>query len=183
MIGRGIRHYRQERGLSLKDVAAQCDCTFNTISRYERGKRSPSENMIHCIADALGVSVEQLRDKGRELEAGELVRQQAERQPGPGDYVSSAEDVSRWRDKVVRDQTLDQWEQMILMALPAFLDRQSWVVPITEGEFIEQTGRSREVVEEHFASAIASAYVERLGRVEWALRLVFPGSEIGGGRG
>lgn len=48
---------RQQRGLSLRALAALCDLSPNTISLVERGVSSPSVSTLQQLASALGVPI------------------------------------------------------------------------------------------------------------------------------
>ena len=57
-----IREVRRAKGLTLQDVAARCDppTTPQTVGRLETGMRTVSVGWLNRIADALGVSGEDL---------------------------------------------------------------------------------------------------------------------------
>lgn len=56
-VGRKVRMLRQERGLSMRSLAALCDLSPNTISLIERGLSSPSVSTLHQLATALKVPI------------------------------------------------------------------------------------------------------------------------------
>ena len=56
-VGLYLRSLRQQRGLSLRALAALCDLSANTISLIERGVSSPSVSTLHRLAKALGVPI------------------------------------------------------------------------------------------------------------------------------
>lgn len=56
-VGGRLRVLRQRRGLSLRDLAAQCDLSVNTISLIERGQMAPSVVTLHKLSTALGVKI------------------------------------------------------------------------------------------------------------------------------
>src|SRR5437868_9627503 len=66
-----IREVRRARGLTLDDVAQQCDppTTRQTIGRLETGTRTVSVGWLNRIAGALGVEAQDLVEGG---EAAEL---------------------------------------------------------------------------------------------------------------
>lgn len=168
-IGSAIREYRKEKGWNLERLAEEVGVHQVTVSRYELGKREVSEEKLSQIANALEVSVEDIRERAKQI--NERSADQGALPPG---FVQQKSDISDWRDEVIQDSKLNHWVQMILMALPAFLDRDHWVIAITEEHFIEETGRSEEVVDEHWEEVLESDYVERVGVNEWTLRLTFP---------
>lgn len=52
-----VRTLREERGLSMRDLATKSNLSANAISTIERGKVSPSVSTLYKIADALSVPV------------------------------------------------------------------------------------------------------------------------------
>lgn len=58
--GELIRHFRQIRGLTQKQLGEQCGIAEPTIRRYELGKLNPKIQTLQRIADALEISWEQL---------------------------------------------------------------------------------------------------------------------------
>lgn len=94
--------------------------------------------------------------------------------PVSRNYVTSDDEVSAWRDVVVVDQDIDSYTRVILMSLPIFLD-DDWRIAVTLDEYVEQTGRSRNLAEEYLPKAVESQYVERItDGDDSAVRLCFP---------
>lgn len=177
MFGKAIRHLRKQRGMTLTELGAKVGdggVSHVTVGRYERGERQPSPAMLQDIAEALGTNIGELRELNRALRGPESEAELEADSEAMSDYVTSKTDVTTWRDRVIRDPELNQWVQMILMALPIFLDRKSWVAPVTIDQFVRETGRTLELVEEHWPGVLDSPYVERLGENRWTLRLRFP---------
>lgn len=54
-VGERLRSLRNENGLSMRELAEQCDLAVNTLSLIENGKTSPSVSTLQRIARALGV--------------------------------------------------------------------------------------------------------------------------------
>lgn len=54
-LGENIRRYRQEAGLSLRELADMVDVTYSTLSHYENGKTTPKYDVLKQIARAVGV--------------------------------------------------------------------------------------------------------------------------------
>jgi transcriptional regulator with XRE-family HTH domain len=54
-IGQKINKWRKEKGLTLKQLADECDLTASYISQVEHEKASPSIASLRKIAQALGV--------------------------------------------------------------------------------------------------------------------------------
>ena len=55
IVGQRLRSLRNERALTVRDLAQASDLSFNTISLIERGKISPTVATLHKLASALGV--------------------------------------------------------------------------------------------------------------------------------
>lgn len=55
-----IKTYRRAMGWTQEDVARRWNYSFETISAWERGKRSPSAQEIPRLANLLGISPEEL---------------------------------------------------------------------------------------------------------------------------
>ena len=55
-----LKELRKSRKLSQAQVAAGINCTPPTYSRYERGTRQPSLDMVLRMADFFGVSLDYL---------------------------------------------------------------------------------------------------------------------------
>lgn len=58
--GELIREYRKRKGLTQKQLAEAIGVSTPSIRLYELGKRTPSEEMLCQIADALEISSEAL---------------------------------------------------------------------------------------------------------------------------
>lgn len=56
-VGRAIRWFRQQQGISQGDVASRADCSVSYLSLLENGKRDPTVSTVTRIADALQVPV------------------------------------------------------------------------------------------------------------------------------
>ena len=55
LFGERMRHYRKQRGLTLRDLATRLQTTESSMSRIENGKQNLSMAYIATIADALAV--------------------------------------------------------------------------------------------------------------------------------
>ena len=62
-LGEFIDRIREERDLSLRELAKRVGCTAPFLSDVVHGRRYPSENMMTEIARALGVSKSDLRER------------------------------------------------------------------------------------------------------------------------
>jgi transcriptional regulator with XRE-family HTH domain len=64
VIGQRVRKLREARGWTQQQLADRAGLTNDTISNYERGGRrgqkAPSLPTVKAIADALGVSMDDL---------------------------------------------------------------------------------------------------------------------------
>ncbi len=56
-VGSKLRAMRQQRKLSIRDLAQACDLSANTISLIERGQMAPSVVTLHKLALALKVKI------------------------------------------------------------------------------------------------------------------------------
>ena len=69
-IGVKLKHARLMRGLRLRDVAAQANCSESLVSKVENGRANPSINTLHRIANVLDINIGQLfsrPDEGRKI--------------------------------------------------------------------------------------------------------------------
>src|SRR5690242_7923826 len=57
-IGEKLRTVRQERQMSLRELANKADVSASMLSQIETGKVFPSVRSLYGIANALGVSVD-----------------------------------------------------------------------------------------------------------------------------
>ena len=63
-IGKNIKHYRQDRGLSQDKLSKLADLSLNTVVKIELDESpNPTIETIQRIAKALGVSVDDLLKK------------------------------------------------------------------------------------------------------------------------
>lgn len=58
-----LREIRHSKGLTMKQVATMANVSEAAISLYERGQRVPSLAVAHRIAQALGVTIDELIGK------------------------------------------------------------------------------------------------------------------------
>ncbi len=56
-VGEVIKHLREEKRMSLRQLAARSGLSVNALSVIERGRVSPSVSTLYKLADALGVSI------------------------------------------------------------------------------------------------------------------------------
>ena len=63
-IGARIRKYRNAEGLTQKELADEVGLTESAIRNYERDIRTPSDQQIEKIAEAMSVSADSIREIG-----------------------------------------------------------------------------------------------------------------------
>ena len=56
-VGNQVRHYRQVRGMMLRELADKAECSESLLSRVENNLVSPSLSTLHRICKALDVGV------------------------------------------------------------------------------------------------------------------------------
>ena len=60
MLGQNIKKYRKAKGLKQADLAIALDCTYEFISKVERGLRYISLRRLFELADTLEVDIKDL---------------------------------------------------------------------------------------------------------------------------
>jgi len=60
MIGKHIKSYREQSKMTQEELAETLSVTRQAVSNWECGKTQPDIETLHKIADALGVTVEEL---------------------------------------------------------------------------------------------------------------------------
>jgi len=63
-IGENILLLRKRQGLKQYELAEKVGITALTLVRIETGQSTPQSTTLKCIADALGVSVDELKGEG-----------------------------------------------------------------------------------------------------------------------
>ncbi len=56
--GRKLKHWRERRLLTLRDLGARSGVQFHTIHAIESGKQEPRASTLRKLVDALGIPVE-----------------------------------------------------------------------------------------------------------------------------
>jgi transcriptional regulator with XRE-family HTH domain len=161
-VGRKIKMMRQNAGLTLRELGERTGVSHASISRYEKGVSEPPWNVVHKIADGLGVHVSQLS---------------AEVSPPPssGEYVRSPEDAMRWWSEVCMAETDPRVRLvMAILATATFMDRDTGMVVFTEADLIERASLTPETVQYALPKIIGSPYVEKVGSANYAIKLKFP---------
>lgn len=61
MLGKRVKEYRKQKGLTQQKLAEKTGLSFNTITKIEQGiGDSPTLKTLVKLADALGVSIDEL---------------------------------------------------------------------------------------------------------------------------
>lgn len=83
-LGRRIRHFRTERGMTLDRLGAAVGATASQLSLVENGRREPRVTMLQAIATALGVPTAALlaAEAPSRRAALEIALDTAQRRPG-----------------------------------------------------------------------------------------------------
>jgi transcriptional regulator with XRE-family HTH domain len=61
-LGRRVKHFRLQKGMTLKEIEAKVGVSATHVSEVERGKTSPTVGALCKIAAALGVNASYLID-------------------------------------------------------------------------------------------------------------------------
>lgn len=61
-FGMRLKMLREERNLSLRDLAARCELDFSKIGRIEAGETNLKLSSIFELASGLGVELKELMD-------------------------------------------------------------------------------------------------------------------------
>lgn len=59
-LGSRLRQVRDERGLSVRELARRAGCSASLISQIERGNSAPSAGILYALANELSVSLDHL---------------------------------------------------------------------------------------------------------------------------
>lgn len=84
-IGERVRSIREERGMSMREVARRAKLAPYTLSKIESGQASPAVATLEQIADAFGMTMSELvggaREDGGLTEFERLLVEAARRAP------------------------------------------------------------------------------------------------------
>lgn len=179
MLGIAVRELREKAGINQADVAIKAGVSNVTISRYERGERQISLKTLMKIADAIGVTAEDIQERARELEAAAPKSSTAA--PELIEYVHSQDSLVAWQRAVGRAKHADPMIKLLLLTLPILIDEDAWIVLTTVEQLIETTHMHEEAekIHEVWPQVVESPWVERVGQVEWVFRLRFGDVEVG----
>lgn len=67
-IGRRIKSIRESQGLSREEFAQILNVTERTVANYEQGQRGSNTKVLNRIAEALGVSIDELLTESHKKE-------------------------------------------------------------------------------------------------------------------
>lgn len=70
-VGQTLRELRRERGLTLEQLSRDAGVSRSHLSDIERGGKEASSEVIRSIHQTLGLTVDQLLDRVRQLGAGD----------------------------------------------------------------------------------------------------------------
>lgn len=87
-LGDRIRRARQKRGMGVRELAREVDCSASMISQIERGTTKPSVSTLYAISTALDISTDSLI-AGTPEQGGRATRASS----GP---IVSSQDSSRY---------------------------------------------------------------------------------------
>lgn len=59
-LGARIRYLRQQKNMTIEDLALEADINRNYLCDLERGTRNPTVNVLNKIATALGIVLSEL---------------------------------------------------------------------------------------------------------------------------
>jgi transcriptional regulator with XRE-family HTH domain len=60
VLGSRLREERQRRGIGVRELGRQTDCSASLISQIELGKIAPSVSTLYALTNSLGVSMDSL---------------------------------------------------------------------------------------------------------------------------
>jgi transcriptional regulator with XRE-family HTH domain/quercetin dioxygenase-like cupin family protein len=60
LLGARLREARKRRGISVRELGRQTDCSASLISQIELGKIAPSVSTLYTLTSSLGVSIDSL---------------------------------------------------------------------------------------------------------------------------
>lgn len=67
-LGKAVRQFRSDRGISQEALAYEAGVTTGTLSLIERGLSNPTWGTVKGIASALGVSIAELAQMALKFE-------------------------------------------------------------------------------------------------------------------
>jgi transcriptional regulator with XRE-family HTH domain len=108
-LGERIRQLREEKDLSLRELADELDLSAPFLSDVELGRRYPSEKVLSDLAKKLGTSVEDLQKYDTRAPV-EGIKRLASSNPAYGlafrtivDNKINPEELLKWAEKKAKD--------------------------------------------------------------------------------
>jgi transcriptional regulator with XRE-family HTH domain len=71
LLGRSIRRFRHEKGLSMASLSSKADVSPKHLNKIELGQGNPTVMMLHRIAETLDTTVTQIMCAAEEEEGKE----------------------------------------------------------------------------------------------------------------
>ena len=109
IVGDNIRLIREKMGLTQEELALRCDLTQGYINFLENGRREYSRESLMKIANALGISISQLFEEGKEK--GEI-KMAAESSPVYGKRRSTYDEIVSLLNKLP-DAAVDHYKMLL----------------------------------------------------------------------
>lgn len=106
MIGSKIRKLRQERKMTLRQLADELQVPFTTLGNYERGDRPPDFQFVLSVAQYFGVPINYF---SQEDEVDSIDKYKAK------DFAVDFNNLVSKADPEVRKQILDIFDQLFLI--------------------------------------------------------------------
>ena len=101
-IGRNIKTVRKSRGFTQEKLSNKLGVSIMTIRRWESGSRIPKFNTVEKIADALGITTDQLINPSYEFKAP------------PTGQSNNKEVMKQWIEKKEREKLLKNFGSVSL---------------------------------------------------------------------
>lgn len=108
MFPQRLKELREERGYSVRELAALCDISKSAISLYEQGKRKPKIEALEAIADIFNVDMAYLLGES-DIRCAHPIDLQLF-----GFTEQLTEDEKKWLD-LYRNATEDVREKMVFI--------------------------------------------------------------------
>lgn len=94
-IGDNLKKIRKNKKMTQEDFGKLVGLSTNTVQRYELGKRQPTIETINKIAEALGVSINELIDSDYDKSKYELEKSLLEGSSNISNLVTSFENAAK----------------------------------------------------------------------------------------
>lgn len=113
-LGDAIRFLRKKRGMTQGDLAQATGCSLDSISRWERGERSPVADDLRKLAATLGTSVGFLMGEEEDLSPTTLAEKPQKRSQALLDLEQMIKDLAHENPDVggLLRTTVENWEDL-----------------------------------------------------------------------